>query len=58
MMFSDGKAATSKEFLNNMDDKMQDDTFRGDIVGLLRPEVEFNIDHAYTLIKKELLEKI
>lgn len=58
MKFSDGKAATSKEFLINMDEKMKDGTFRGDIVGLLRPEIKFNIDEAYELIKKELLEKI
>ena len=58
MMHSDGKAATSKEFILNMDDKMKDDTFKGDIVGLLRPEVKYNIDDAYELIKRELLEKI
>lgn len=58
MNFDDIKAPSSKEFINNMDDKMKDDNFRGDIVGLLSPEVNFNIDDAYDLIKKELLEKI
>ncbi len=58
MKFSDRKAATSKEFIINMDDKMKDDTFKGDIVGLLHPKVKFNVDDAYELIKRELLEKI
>jgi len=41
-----------------MEDKMKDDDFRGDIVGLLRPDVEFDIYNAYELIKQELIEKI
>ncbi len=58
MIYSDGKPATSREFILNMDEKLKDDVFRGDIVGLLRPSVKFNIDDAYELIKQELLEKI
>ena len=58
MKFSNKRVATSKEFILNMDEKMQDATFLGDIVGLLRPEVKFNMDEAYEQIKKELLEKI
>ena len=58
MIFSDSKFATSREFINNMDEKMEDDAFKGDIVGLLRTEVKFNIDEAYELIKLKLLEKI
>jgi predicted nucleotidyltransferase component of viral defense system len=58
MEISDGKSPSSKEFLINMEDKMKRDDFRGDIVALLRPEVKFNIDEAYELIKKELIEKI
>lgn len=58
MKFSAGKAVTSKDFISNMNNKMTDATFRGDIVGLLRPEVGFNIDEAYELIQTILLEKI
>ncbi len=58
MIVSDGKAATSREFILNMDEKMKDDSFKGDIVGLLRPGIHFNIDDAYELIKQVLLEKI
>ncbi len=58
MKHSNDKAATAEEFINNMDEKMKDDTFKGDIVGLLRPGIKFNIDNAYKLVKKEILEKI
>ncbi len=58
MIVSDGKAATSREFILNMDEKMKDDSFKGDIVGLIRPGIHFNIDDAYKLIKQVLLQKI
>lgn len=58
MKYSNDKAATAEEFINNMDEKMKDDTFKGDIVGLLRPGIKFNMDDAYELVKKEILEII
>jgi predicted nucleotidyltransferase component of viral defense system len=58
MDFSEGRPPSSKEFINNMDAKINEDEFRGDIIGLLRPIVEFDIDDAYKLIKKEILERI
>ena len=58
MEFSNKRAATSLEFTLNLEDKMQDDDFIGDIVGLLRPDVKFDMYNAYELIKQELIEKI
>lgn len=58
MKFSDGKTKTAKEFIINMEEKMQDDVFLGDMKALIRPEVEFNMDEAYDLVKKELIAKI
>ena len=58
MEFSDGKPKTAKEFIINMDEKMQDDVFLGDMTALIRPEVEFNMDEAYDLVKKELIDKM
>jgi predicted nucleotidyltransferase component of viral defense system len=58
MKFSDGKTKTAKEFIINMDEKMQDDVFLGDMKGLLRPEVKFSMLEAYDLVKKELIENI
>lgn len=58
MEFSDGKTIAAKEFIMNLDEKMQDDVFLGDMKALLRPEVEFNMNEAYNLVKRELISKI
>lgn len=58
MEFSVGKAPSQKEFLGNMEAKMQNPEFIGDITGLLRPDEKYDHEQAYEYIKKELLEKI
>lgn len=49
---------SQKEFLQNMEIKMQDDEFLGDTELLLRPDEKFNPQEAYELVKSELIEKI
>lgn len=49
---------SKKEFLQNMEIKMQDDEFLGDTELLLRSEENFNPQEAYELIKNELIEKM
>ncbi len=58
MVFSNGRANTAKELLMNLDEKMLDPEFIGDIRGLLRPEINFDINMAYELVKKEIIERI
>lgn len=58
MAFSVEKPPTQKQFVLNMEEKMQDPDFEGDIYGLLRPGVEYDQNNAYELIKTELIEKI
>ena len=58
MEFTNNRPATSMEFLINMEDKMQDATFLGDINALIRPDVEFDINEAYEKVKQELIERI
>lgn len=58
MAFSMEKPPTQKQFLLNMDDKIKDPDFEGDIFGLLRPGVDYDQNKAYELIKTELIEKI
>jgi len=58
MAFSVKKPPTKKYFLLNMEEKLKDPDFQGDIYGLLRPGIEYDQTKAYELIKKELLEKI
>ncbi|WP_394758918.1 nucleotidyl transferase AbiEii/AbiGii toxin family protein [Flavobacterium sp.] len=55
--FSDGASPTSKMFVINMEEKMKDDEFRNDIFTILRPEVEYDNDLAYSRISEKLLAK-
>lgn len=58
MAFSVGSVPTQKEFILNMEAKMQDDYFIGDIAGLIRPTESYNQVEAFDLIKKELISKM
>lgn len=53
--FSDGASPTSKMFVANMVEKMQDDEFRNDIYTILRPEIEYDNDLAYKKISEEII---
>ncbi len=52
------KSPSRKEFILNMEKKMQEAEFRGDIFGLLRPDIKYDNSVAYELIKTKLLEHI
>ena len=58
MAFSVNRLPTKKQFLLNMEEKMQDPVFEGDMYSLLRPGIEYDQTKAYELIKTELIEKI
>ncbi len=58
MAFSVDNPPTKKQFLLNMEEKLRDPDFEGDIYALLRPGVEYEQDQAFDLIKTELIEKI
>jgi len=58
MKFSNSRAKTSKEFLINMDEKMKSDEFNSDIVSILRPDVSYDFNKAYELVKQNIIEKI
>jgi predicted nucleotidyltransferase component of viral defense system len=49
---------SQKLYLQNMEEKMQDDEFLGDIAALIRPDEVYNNAEAYDLVKKKLIEKI
>jgi len=51
-------APTQKEFLLNMEEKMQDDEFLGDTQLLLRNGEAYDPQKAYELVKNRLIEKI
>lgn len=58
MQFVTGESPSQKVYLQNMEAKMQDDEFRGDIVALIRPTEKYDQGVAFELVRKELLEKI
>jgi len=50
------KPPTPKEYLQNMELKMQDSEFLDDTNLLLRPDDNYNPDEAWELVKKHLVE--
>ncbi len=56
--FSITKPPTRKQFLQNMEAKMQDSEFLGDTKALLRPHEDFEFRLAWKLIRNELIENI
>jgi predicted nucleotidyltransferase component of viral defense system len=49
---------SQKQFLANMNEKVTDKDLREDIYLLLRKNVEYDIDVAWELVRKELVEKV
>jgi hypothetical protein len=57
-MEEEDQKVSQAEFLQNMEEKIGDPDFLGDMQGLLRPEIHYDIEKAYEFVKKKLLEKI
>jgi predicted nucleotidyltransferase component of viral defense system len=49
---------TQKEYLLNMEQKIEDEEFLGDTEMLLQPNEEYNPQEAWEFVKKELIEKL
>ncbi len=58
MDFSLGQSPTQTQFLLNMDEKMENPDFEGDIYALLRPGIEYDQSQAYELIKHQLISNL
>ena len=58
MDFVVSQPPTQKEYLLNMEQKIEDDEFLGDISMLLRPDENYNPQAAWELVKRELIEKL
>lgn len=58
MRFSVRSVPSQKEFIDNMELKMNDSEFLGDITALLRPTEKYDQDKAYDSIKKWLLIRL
>jgi hypothetical protein len=57
-MNEEGNRVSQKEFIANMEMKIDDADFVGDMRGLLRSGIAYNINEAYEFVKKEILEKL
>ena len=49
---------TYKEFIINMEDKMQDEEFLGDTQQLLRPDENFNPQEGYEVVRSVLIDRL
>jgi predicted nucleotidyltransferase component of viral defense system len=54
----EGHSITRENFLENMEEKIRDQDFLGDMQGLLRTGITYDIERAYEFARKEVLEKI
>jgi predicted nucleotidyltransferase component of viral defense system len=57
MKFVVDKPPTAKQFLLNLEEKQKDQLFRGDMEGLIRPDVEYDQDQAFEWIAMILVNK-
>ena len=57
-MKEEGNIVIQKQFLENMEKKIEDADFRGDMNGLLRSGIAYDINEAYEFLKTNLFKKI
>ena len=55
---NDNLSITSKAFIDNMEDKIKDKEFIGDISGLLRSGINYNISVAWAYLKQNILSNL
>ncbi len=58
MVFVVDHVPTYKEFVINMEDKMQDDEFLGDTQQLLRPDENFDPKIGYNVVRTQLIDRL
>ena len=58
MKFSVDKPPTQREYILNMEAKMQDNEFLGDTMALISPAMPYDHQAAYELVRTRLIEKI
>ena len=55
---SQGTVPGREVFMKNIEEKMNDPEFTGDTTGLIRPEIEWDVQEAYKLVRSKILNKI
>ncbi len=57
-MKSSGKTVSQKEYIRNIEAKLKDNEFVEDTIGLLRPEIDYDIEKAWNIVSKRLIKRI
>ena len=55
---SEGDVPGREVFMKNIEEKMNDPEFTGDTTGLIRQEIEWDVQEAYKLVRSKLLNSI
>lgn len=58
MKFVVSQLPSRKQFIQNMEAKMLDADFHGDLAALIRPDEKYNQEEAYELIKTEIIGRL
>lgn len=58
MKFVVDQPPTRKMYLQNMEAKIQDDEFSGDITALISPTEKYDQQQAYELVRTEIIENL
>jgi hypothetical protein len=53
-----GIRITRKQFINNIENKLNDSEFQKDISGLIRSEIKFDFDEAWEYVKIKIAENM
>jgi len=54
----DGLQISSSDFILSMEEKLQDHSFHGDITGLIRPEINYDGNEAWKIIRENIINFI
>lgn len=57
-MKHENHSVSKQDYIDNMERKIADRDFIGDIVGLLRPQINYDVNEAYSFLKTHVLEII
>ena len=57
-MENENHSGSSSEFISNMEIKVADKEFHGDLEGFLHPEIKYNGITAWAIIKELMIDKI
>jgi predicted nucleotidyltransferase component of viral defense system len=56
--FSTGQVPSPKQFIDNMEAKIKDNDFLGDITALIRPTENYDQNVAYNLVHKQIIARL